>query len=65
MTKSEAVALFGGTINGLCAAIGRSRYTVYLWPEDLEQDQVDLIVGAAMRLGRLPATGAQAPDVTT
>ena len=61
MTKNEAIAMFGGTRSALADAIGRDRLTIYRWPEQLEQDQVDLVMGAALRLGILPGAEAVNP----
>lgn len=54
MTKTEAIALFGSRQQDLADAIGLSRTAITQWPERLRQDQIDRVIGAAMRLGRLP-----------
>ena len=49
MTKSEAKHLFYGA-KRLAEAIGVTRQAIHNWPEQLEQKQIDLITGAALRL---------------
>jgi len=49
MTKDYAKYLFGGT-QKMADAVGVTRQTIYDWPEDLEQKQSDLVIGAAFRL---------------
>ena len=55
MKKSDAIYMFGG-VGKLANKLGRSRQAVYTWPEDLPQDVIDLITGAAVRLGIDPNT---------
>lgn len=50
MTKTAAVGMFGD-VASLASALGITRQAIYQWPEELPQDQVDRINGAAMRLG--------------
>jgi len=50
MKKKEALSIFGGT-RGLAEAIGVTYQAIYQWPDELEQQQIDRIVGAALRLG--------------
>lgn len=55
MTKTEAIHLFGASQAALGRALNLSRARISQWPEQLEQPQVDRILGAAIRLGiRLP-----------
>lgn len=51
MTKSEAVAIFGNTQKALAKAVGLSRGRISQWPDELTQEQVDRVLGAAVRLG--------------
>jgi transcriptional regulator with XRE-family HTH domain len=55
MTKSEAVAMFGGTQADLARAIGVTRSYVSQMPEQLRPEIADRVVGAAVRLGKLAA----------
>ena len=52
MTKSQAIAVFGGTGAELARALGVSRSYVSQWPEELPARVVDRILGAAFRLGK-------------
>lgn len=58
MNKSEAITLFE-TGAGLARAVGLTRGRISQWPEVLTQKQADLVMGAAIRLGRIP------PDQST
>jgi transcriptional regulator with XRE-family HTH domain len=60
MTKREAIQMFGGTQRKLAAALGVTESAVSQWPSELTVRQVDLVVGAAYRLGRLPCKPAPA-----
>lgn len=53
MTKSDAIAMFGTTVTALAAAVGVTRSAVSQWPEELRQDQIDRVIGAAVRLRKL------------
>ena len=61
MTKTDAIRMFGGRQQDLADAIGITRSAVAQWPETLRQDQVDRVLGAAIRLGvvRCQDSGAQ------
>lgn len=54
MTKTEAKSLFGGTDAALARAVGLTRSAISQWPEELEQREIDRVVGAAVRLGVWP-----------
>jgi len=59
MTKKEAIEIFGSGA-ALGRALGISRAAVWQWPERLDQKQTDMVVGAAVRLGKsLPAGSVQ------
>jgi len=58
MTKSEAIKIFS-SVASLAGALGISRQAVYKWPNDLPQEQVDRIVGAAIRTGRIDPCAMQ------
>lgn len=53
MTKQEAILLFGTRQRDLADAIGVSEGRISQWPDELKQEQIDRVLGAAMRLGRL------------
>lgn len=52
MTKTYAIALFG-TQAELARALGISPQAVDQWPDDLKQGQIDRVIGASVRLGRI------------
>lgn len=51
ITKQRAIAMFGSGAK-LAAALGLTRGRISQWPEELDQRQTDLVVGAAIRLGK-------------
>jgi len=53
MKKANAIELFGGSV-ALARALGVSRQLIWAWPEDLDEHQTDRVIGAAIRLGKLP-----------
>lgn len=55
MRKSEAIQLFGGLQKDVAAALGITPSAVSQWPEELDQATEDRVIGAAVRLGKLPA----------
>lgn len=57
MKKTEAIKLFG-TGAGLARAVGLTRGRISQWPDVLTQKQIDLVVGAALRLGKIAPTDA-------
>jgi UTP--glucose-1-phosphate uridylyltransferase len=63
MTKSDAVALFGGTQSAVAEALGVTRSYVSQWPEELDQRIADRVLGAAVRLGKIAAPPAQQATV--
>lgn len=54
MTKDEAVALFGSdaTQADLGRALSMTRQAISRWPHRLSDDQIDRVLGAALRLRR-------------
>lgn len=60
MTRTEAIQLFGTRQSDLADALGISRSAVAQWAEELTQERIDRVLGAALRLGRLsPGAAAQ------
>ena len=64
MEKSDAIAIFGTTRADLARALGISSQAISQWPEVLDQERIDRVIGAAMRLnktlpkGVIPPTGS-------
>lgn len=63
--KSEAIKLFGTTAADLARAVGLTRSRISQWPPLLTQKQTDLVLGAAMRLGKLSAVPDEQADATS
>lgn len=56
LTKQQAIDMFGGTGAKLGQALGITRQRISQWPEVLDQQQTDWVIGAAYRLGKeIPA----------
>lgn len=51
LTKHEAIHLFGSGAE-LARAVGLTRGRISQWPDALDQRQTDLVMGAALRLGK-------------
>jgi len=51
MRKSEAKKLFGEKYVDLARAVGRGKSAISKWPDDLTEDQINLVIGAALRKG--------------
>jgi len=49
MNKSQAKYIFRGT-KGMMAALGVTRQAIHLWSDELNQKQIDHVIGAATRL---------------
>lgn len=52
MTKLQAIQLFS-SVRELACVLGVTRQAIYKWPDELSQEQVDRVIGAAHRTGRL------------
>ncbi len=52
MKKSEAIKIFGGKAKDLAVAVRRCKSSISQWPEDLTEDQINLVIGAAVRNGK-------------
>ncbi|WP_407059243.1 hypothetical protein ACJBUE_20240 (plasmid) [Ralstonia syzygii subsp. celebesensis] len=59
MTKKEAILIFGSGA-ALGRALGVTRSAIWQWPDQLDQKQADMVVGAAIRLGK-PLPNGVAP----
>lgn len=53
MTKREAINLFGNRHKDLAEALGVTEGRISQLPDELKPEQVDRVLGAALRLGRL------------
>lgn len=51
MKKHEAISLFR-TVKELATALDITPQAIYQWPDELPQEQVDRVTGAAVRLGK-------------
>jgi hypothetical protein len=52
MKKQDAVKLFGSTLSDLGKALGgKGRSAISQWPDDLTEDQINMVIGAAVRRG--------------
>lgn len=60
-TRHDAIKLFG-SVRELARALDMTTQAIYMWPEKLPQYQIDRVVGAAIRTGRLPKRGKRAPS---
>lgn len=52
MLKKDALSLFDGNQAELARAVGLTRGRISQWPDHLEQREADLVIGAAVRLGK-------------
>lgn len=52
MTKTDAIQLFGSQ-TALARALGLTDSAVSQWPDELTQERIDRVTGAAIRLGLL------------
>ena len=52
MKKQEAISLFGSKQQHLANAVGRGRSAISQWNDELTQDQINLVLGSAVRLGK-------------
>ena len=57
MTKQEAIAIFGRTQADLARAVGVTRGRIAQWGDTLTRAQEDRVIGAAVRLRKLPCAG--------
>jgi hypothetical protein len=52
LTKQQAIEIFGNSGAELGRSVGLHRSRISQWPEVLDQKQTDLVIGAAIRLGK-------------
>lgn len=52
MLKSDAIKIFGTTAVDLGNAVGLTKGRISQWDDELTQKQTDLVIGAAVRLGK-------------
>ncbi len=52
ISKQQAIELFGSSTK-LGRALKLSRSAISQWPEELDQWRIDVVIGAALRLGKL------------
>jgi hypothetical protein len=52
LTKQQAIEIFGNSGAELGRSVGLHRSRISQWPELLDQKQTDLVIGAAIRLGK-------------
>lgn len=51
MTKEQAKNLFGKRYSDMAKALKKARSTICEWPDELNNDQTNMVIGAAMRNG--------------
>ncbi len=52
ISKQQAIEIFGSG-KKLGQALGLSQSAISQWPEKLDQWRIDVVIGAALRLGKL------------
>lgn len=52
MTKQQAISIWG-TMTAMAPALGITRQAITGWPDVLDQRRINLVVGAAMRDGKI------------
>jgi len=51
LSKEQAIQIFGSR-KDLCVAMDLTNSRISQWPEQLDQRTTDLVIGAAVRVGR-------------
>lgn len=52
MNKKDAIKLFGRTLSDLGQAVGnRGKSAICQWPDELDEDKTNMVIGAAVRRG--------------
>jgi hypothetical protein len=49
MTKQDAIKLFGGMQKNLADALKKTEGAISQWPDELNDNQVNIVIGAAVR----------------
>ena len=62
MEKNEALRIFGGRIADLARALEITPQAISQWPDELDQERIDRVIGAAVRLGRWPMETTKLTD---
>lgn len=52
MTKQQAISIWG-TMTAMAPVLGITRQAITAWPDVLDQWRIDLVVGAAIRDGKI------------
>jgi len=66
MKKSDAVKLFGTKLSDLGSALNnRGKSAISRWPDELDDDQTNMVIGAAVRRGiKIPRNLLDAIKIT-
>jgi len=51
MKKQDAIILFGGKAVLMAKALKKSKSAISQWPTELDDDQINMVIGAAYRMG--------------
>lgn len=51
MKKQDAINLFGGKSINLANAVGKGKSAISQWPEILDEDKKNIVIGVAVRKG--------------
>lgn len=51
MKKQDAINLFGGKAINLANAVGKGKSAISQWPEILDEDKKNIVIGVAVRKG--------------
>jgi DNA-binding XRE family transcriptional regulator len=52
MKKQEAINIFGTKQKEMADALGKSKSAISQWGDDLTSEQINLVLGAALRSGK-------------
>jgi hypothetical protein len=56
LSKEQAIQIFGSR-KDLCAAMDLTNSRISQWPDQLDQKTTDLVIGAAVRVGKAIPSG--------
>lgn len=62
LTKKQAIDIFGGNGAALGRALGITKGAISQWPDELDQKQTAMVIGAAVQLGKPVPDGFIAPS---